>query len=281
MPCHPALMPILDRKSGRDTRNMNNAFPWIFTAAGKYSFARGIVAGCIVATLTACAAPPPPAGISDPNEAANRGIHAFNVGLDTAVARPLGKVYDTVLPKPVKLGVSNFSGNMDLPGDILNNILQGRDENAVHNFFRFAINSTLGVGGLFDPANSFGLTHRKTDFGETLHVWGAPEGNYVELPVLGPSTERDTVGTVVDKFINPVSILVDGTAATTITGAKVASKIGDRGRYSETVDSVLYDSADGYAQARLLYLQNRRYELGQSATTEDNFLDPYEDPYGQ
>jgi phospholipid-binding lipoprotein MlaA len=119
-----------------------------------------------------------------------------------------------------------------------------------------------------------GVAGKKTDFGETLHVWGVGEGYYLELPLLGPSTARDALGEVVDSVINPIGVLLPKPERYVGTLAKVASKIGDRARYSETVDSVLYDSADGYAQARLLYLQNRRYELGQTAG-EDDFEDPY------
>lgn len=227
--------------------------------------------------LTACAAPPPSAEINDPNEAQNRKVHAFNRELDRALVRPAAGAYGAILPAPVKQGVANFAANLDLPGDVLNNALQARPENAIHNTFRFVINSTVGIGGLFDPASKLGLYHRKTDFGETLHVWGVPEGQYEELPALGPSTSRDTLGMVVDIVMNPVSKVLPTPESYYATAAKFGSKLGDRSRYSDTIDSVLYESADSYAQTRLLYLQNRRFELGQQAGGEDDFIDPYED----
>lgn len=232
--------------------------------------------GIVALALTGCAAPAPTTAPNDPFEDGNRAIHAFNKGLDRVVARPASKAYVTILPQPVKTGVANFATNLDLPGNVLNGVMQGNAEGATRNTFRFLINSTLGVAGLFDPAKSFGLDQQKTDFGQTLHVWGAGEGPYLELPVLGPRTTRDALGDAVDFVTNPVGKVLPTPESYYAKAAKVGSKLGDRGRYSETIDSILYDSADSYAQARLLYLQNRRFELGQQAAGgEDDFIDPY------
>lgn len=231
-----------------------------------------------IALLSACAAPTPSATPNDPYEGTNRVMHSVNRGIDKVFVRPSSKVYGVVLPRPVKSGVANFATNLDLPGDMVNGMLQGNINGFGKNFFRFAINSTLGVGGLFDPAKSFGLEAAKTDFGQTLHVWGVGEGPYVELPGVGPSTVRDAVGTAVDIAANPVSLILPSPESYYATAAKVGSKLGDRDRYSDTIDSILYDSADSYAQARLLYLQNRRFELGQTAeagSAGDDFIDPY------
>ncbi len=227
--------------------------------------------------LGACAAPPPPAGSYDPYEPTNRVMHGINRGLDRALVRPSSKVYGSIVPQPVKTGVANFATNLDLPGDMVNGLLQGNINGFGKNLFRFAINTTLGVGGLFDPAKSFGLNQEKTDFGQTMHVWGVAEGPYVELPGLGPSTVRDVVGTAVDIAANPVSLALPSPESYYATIAKVGSKLGDRDRYSDTIDSILYESADSYAQARLLYLQNRRFELGQTGAGggADDFIDPY------
>jgi phospholipid-binding lipoprotein MlaA len=97
------------------------------------------------------------------------------------------------------------------------------------------------------------------------------------VPFIGPSTDRDNLGMLVDYALNPLRLLIPSPESRYVTGAGILAKIGDRGRYSATVDSILYDSADGYAQARLLYLQNRRFELGMSATSDDSFEDPYAD----
>ncbi len=228
------------------------------------------------ALLAGCAAPPPVEPHHDPDEAQNRAIHEFNRGLDTALLKPASGAYGGVLPQPVRQGVANFARNLDGPGDVVNSLLQGRIGPAAENTLRFAVNSTVGLGGLFDPARAMGIHGRPTDFGETLHVWGLPEGAYQELPVFGPSTDRDTVGAIVDIVMNPVRLAVPAREGWVATAAKIGSTLGDRYQYSDTVDSILYESADSYAQARLLYLQNRRHQLGQGGG-EDDFFDPYEE----
>jgi len=108
---------------------------------------------------------------------------------------------------------------------------------------------------------------------------GRAEGHYVELPLLGPSTKRDAIGRLVDLFINPVYFLLPKPERYVGTVAGAASKVGDRYRFGSTIDSILYDSADSYAQARLLYLESRRFQLGDMS--DDDYIDPYEDPYAQ
>ncbi len=259
---------------------MNVTNPLLYFDRAKICCSRALLATVMAATVSGCATNDAPQGVTDPNETANREIHAFNRGLDRALVRPAAGAYGSVLPEPVKRGVANFASNLDGPGDVANNILQGRLGNAGQNTLRFAVNTIVGIGGLFDPATVLGLPGKPSDFGETLHIWGAGEGNYVELPFVGPSTERDFVGIIVDVALNPVRLALPQPEASYATVAKAASKLGDRNRYSETVDSILYDSADSYAQARLLYLQNRRFALGQTAG-DDSFVDPYEDPYAE
>ncbi len=232
--------------------------------------------------LSACAVAPTPSGINDPNEGVNRSFHSFNVGLDRALVRPASTAYGAILPAPVEAGVSNFASNLDVPGDVVNNILQGKPQFALQNTMRFALNTTAGIGGLFDFSSAIGLPGVETDFGETLHVWGVGEGSYVELPGFGPSTSRDAVGLVVDLVTNPAGKIVPDVAGGIDTAAQIGSRLGDRNRFSNTVDSLLYESADSYAQLRLLYLQKRRFELGQTEAESDaTFVDPYEDPYAQ
>lgn len=239
-----------------------------------------VLSGAVL--LSACAPAPVAQGINDPYEAQNRKFHAFNRGLDRALVRPAADAY-SILPEPVERGVANFARNLDAPGDVVNNLLQGRVAPAGQNTLRFAVNTIFGIGGLFDTATALGLPAAPTDFGETLHVWGVGEGAYIEAPFLGPKTSRDLVGTIVDIAANPVSLALEHPDNLYATGAKVGSSLGDRARYSDTVDSILYESADSYAQARLLYLQNRRFALGQAAgqSGDEDFVDPYEDPYAE
>jgi phospholipid-binding lipoprotein MlaA len=228
--------------------------------------------------MSACSPAPPAQGINDPFEEHNRNVHELNKSLDSAVVRPGAEGYGNAVPSPVRKGVSNFVGNLDMPRMVVNDLLQGRVEDAGANTFRFLINSTFGLGGLFDVAHDGGLDARPTDFGETLHVWGFREGRYLELPVIGPSTERDTAGKIVDLALNPLRYVVNEPQQTGLFALGLASRLGDRGEFSQTIDSVLYDSADSYAQARILYLQNRRFQLGGEGTLD--YFDPYEDVYG-
>ena len=238
-------------------------------------FGMSLAAVVVFTGLSACGPAPSQSGISDPNEAQNRAVHKFNVALDKNLLRPVATKADTVVPDPVGIAIVNFADNLELPGIVVNNVLQLRLGKAIENTLRFAINTTIGIGGVFDPASAAGVNGDKTDFGETMHIWGVTEGNYFELPFFGPSTDRDALGKVVDVLLDPMKLVLPKNSNLPLA-AKVASKITDRGRYSETVDSVLYDSADSYAQARLLYLQNRRFDLGEVPSDES-----FEDPYAQ
>jgi phospholipid-binding lipoprotein MlaA len=228
-----------------------------------------------MAFVAACAVPEgAPEGIYDPYEAQNRKVHAFNRGLDKALVRPAARGYSQILPDEIEDSVGNFAENLGQPSVVVNSLLQGDFKGAGIATTRFLTNTVLGFGGFVDAASEFQVEDHSTDFGETLYTWGVGEGPYVELPVLGPSTQRDTTGKIVDLFTNPLSYVVQSPEKYYGTGASVASRLGDRGRYSDTIDSILYDSADSYAQARLIYLQNRRFELGDETSSSE--IDPFE-----
>lgn len=236
-----------------------------------------------LSVLAACGTATGPDEINDPFETTNRKIHAFNLGLDRAFVGPSAKGVGKIIPKPVSRGISNLADTLDLPGDILNDLLQLRVGAAMTNTLRLGTNVVFGLGGLIDTSSAMGLEGMPTDFGETLHVWGFGEGPYLELPIAGPSTVRDATGTIVDMAMNPLRFALPKDEATAAMGVKILSRFGDRDRYSETIDSILYESADSYAQARLLYLQNRRFTLskGKAGATEEDVIDPYEDPYAE
>ena len=232
------------------------------------------------ATIAACSPAPAPDLAFDPLEEQNRSVHLANRDLDRIIVRPTSNAYGTVLPEPVRNGIGNFASNLGLPGMVLNDLLQFRIEDAGANTMRFLLNSTFGFGGLMDVATAAGLEERSTDFGETLYVWGAPEGNYIELPFVGPSTERHAFGRVIDTIINPMNAVLPSPERGYATATGIAARFGDRYRFSDFVDSVLYESEDSYAQARLLYLQNRRFQLSGTQEAAPDYFDPYEDIYG-
>ena len=130
----------------------------------------------------------------DPWEKFNRRVHRFNEVVDRGVAKPLAKVYIAVVPRPVRLGVGNFFNNLSQPVSAVNALLQGKPKQAGQALGRFLLNSTLGIGGLFDPATSAKLPNKSEDFGQTLGVWGWKQSRYLELPLFGPRTVRDALG---------------------------------------------------------------------------------------
>ena len=237
----------------------------------------------VALSLSACGFSQPVDGIQDPNERLNRRIHAENIAFDRFLFRPASKVYGRGIPMPIRRGIGNFAGNLNLPRVVVNNILQFRIGKALKHTGRFVINTTLGMGGLLDPATPMGVEEDRTNFGETLYVWGFKEGNFMELPLLGPSTDRATVGMIVDLFTNPLVYMVPSPENAIGVFSAGLSKVGDRYEYSSTIDSILYESEDSYAQARSLYLQNRRFELGVEVTDDevDEIDSLFEDLYGE
>ncbi|SMO98162.1 MlaA family lipoprotein [Paracoccus laeviglucosivorans] len=241
---------------------------------------RILLAALTVTAIGACSAKTGPDGMNDPYEPMNRKVHAFNRGLDRHVVKPMtsgmssGEAKDDGpgIGSTLVRGVGNFGANLAEPGKAVNHLLQGKPEPAIKTTFRFLVNTTVGLGGFLDPATSdFALPEQDTDFGQTLAVWGVPEVAYLELPLLGPSTGRDAVGKVVDLVADPMGAVLNRDQRVIGFVARLAGKAGERGEYGDTVDSVLYDSADSYAQTRLIWLQHRRHELGE----EGDEIDPY------
>ncbi len=232
--------------------------------------------------LSACSTPATRDAVYDPLEGVNRISHGVNKVADSVILRPASLVYGNAVPSPVRKTVDNFAGNLSQPSYVLNDLLQGRVDDAGHNLFRFLVNLTVGVGGLFDPAQSFGLDERSTDFGETLYAWGVGEGPYVEMPLLGPATGRAAVGRITDFVLDPVG-QIDFTVPErqALNKARFAEIVGDRHSSAGAIDSILYDSADSYSQLRSFYLQNRRFDLmgpeSQFELSPD--LDPFDDPF--
>ncbi|MCV6598725.1 MAG: VacJ family lipoprotein [Mangrovicoccus sp.] len=233
-----------------------------------------------ITALAGCVTAQPGQEFNDPIEPVNRAVHSFNVGVDRVAYRPASIAYGTVIPQPIRQGVSNMAETIDTPKRAINSFLQGNIENGFHNTARFILNATGGVLGFFDPASTIGLDERNTDFGETLYVWGAEEGAIVNTPFFGPYTQRHLTGEIVDIFLNPFSLILNwpnNVPAVTVTLADYAA---DRYDFRDTLDTVLYESTDSYAQTRQAYLENRRFRLG-ATNEEDAFFDPYEELYAE
>jgi phospholipid-binding lipoprotein MlaA len=227
----------------------------------------------LVMVVSACS-PRQGAVADDPFERLNRSSHAFNKGLDRNILSPLSKTYTDVVPDPVEDSVSNFARNLSLPGKVVNNVLQLDLSSAARNSARFALNSTVGLAGLFDPSQKIGLVEKSTDFGETLQGWGVAEGAYLELPLFGPSNMRDGLARFVDMlFLDPTGQILKPPVSEYRSASTVGALLQTRQIYGAQIDEVLYGSADSYAQSRLVYLQSRRFELRDIAN--DDYIDPY------
>ncbi len=211
---------------------------------------------------------------NDPLERINRKTHVFNKSIDKNFISPTSMFYSKILPDPLENSVSNFSGNLGLPGNIVNNVLQLDFAAAGKNTTRFLINSTLGLLGIFDPASRLGIYNINSDFGQTLYEWGFSEGFYIELPLFGASNVRDGVGRFVDLLLlDPPGYILKEPEITYRSIAGVGTLLQTRQIYGDQIDAVLYGSADSYAQNRLIYLQSRRFQLKDD--TNNEFFDPY------
>tara|TARA_Y100000748_G_C15415388_1_gene457151 strand:- start:171 stop:965 length:795 start_codon:yes stop_codon:yes gene_type:complete len=205
--------------------------------------------------------------VKDCFESVNRGIFAFNQGLDKIVFEPLSRGYRK-LPQPIRSGTSNVLNNLANVVTIPNNVLQGKIKDAGVNSLRFLINSSLGIVGIFDVASYYGLEKRdKEDYGQTLGTWGVSEGCYFVLPVLGPTTVRDSIGSLVnisggDAWYN-VTVVNDTQYFDEADYylSRVLTGVDFRAKNLESFDSLEKTSIDLYASIRSLYLQDRKRKI--------------------
>lgn len=213
-----------------------------------------VLAGVLaLAALGGCATGPH-ADRRDPLEPFNRSIYSFNEGVDRAVLKPVAEVYNDALPSPVRTGVRNFFNNLADAWTTVNAVLQLRGQAAVESFFRVQINTLFGLGGLIDIASDASIPRHREDFGKTLGHWGVPTGPYLVLPLLGPSTVRDTAALPVETWGNPVSHLSDHGARYGL----YALRIVDTRAQLLRVSNVLEEAAlDRYSFTRDVYLQLR------------------------
>lgn len=228
--------------------------------------------------IAGCSQPPAGQSVWDPEERANRKMHNFNKSLDRVLIAPVARGYGQVVPTGVDRSVSNLANHLSIPGEIVNSTIQLNFEDVTLNTIRFVTNTIFGIGGLFDAATALGMDEDvDTDFGETLYVYGFPEGQFMELPLFGPRTERESYGLVVDFILDPVGAVLPSSARNVTVPLYVADKVGDRNEFDDVISGILYDSEDSYVTARSLYLQNRRFKLQGSSVDVGDLEDPYAD----
>lgn len=232
-------------------------------------FALLAVLAASVSPLAACATQPQQlseeaqaeALDKDPWEPFNRAMFSVNNVLDGLILRPLASIYRGIVPEPGRNAVSRVLENLRSPVDFANSVLQGDPQNSFAVFWRFTINSTVGLGGIFDVAGEeAGLTARNADFGQTMAVYGMQSGPFLFLPILGPSSLRDATGRAVDMAFDPVTYAGDKYEWTAYAKAG-ANAIDFRARNMKLLDDINNTSLDPYATFRSGYIQRRNAEI--------------------
>ncbi len=221
--------------------------------------------------LFGCAAAPAKRDPRDPFERLNRTTYRFNDTFDKAIARPVARTYVKITPHFVRTGVSNFIDNLTYPVTIVNDLLQAKFKQTGADTGRLLVNTTVGVGGLFDPASSMGLDKNDEDFGQTLGKWGAQPGPYLIIPFIGFSDVRDAFGRVGDIFTTPTHYIDNSTLAWSLWGVEV---LDTRARLL-SADDLVDNAYDPYLFTKNAYLQRRKYLVTDGEVDEEP---PPDDP---
>lgn len=235
-----------------------------------------LIAILLVALLIgACASTPgtSPTFSSDPLEPVNRGIYAFNTGLDQVTFKPVAKGYRSAVPGLMRRGIRNLFTNLRAPLTIANQLLQGKGRAALSDTGRLLLNSTVGLGGLLDPATPVGLEQHQEDFGQTLAVWGVPDGPFVMVPLLGPRNLRDAVTIPLNFFARPLTHYENSSVRDKLLSIEV---IAARAQLL-FAEGFIKDSIDPYVTIRDAYQQNRRFKVhdGNPPEQDDDLFDEF------
>lgn len=219
---------------------------------------KSIIIILIVAMSGGCATVHGPPNENDPLESYNRAMFSFNEGFYEYVLDPIVDAYQTIMPDFIQTGISNFFNHLDDILVMFNSLLQGKFEDFIHTFMRFVFNTFFGFFGLIDVAKHMGLPKLDEDFGQTLGTWGVPAGPYFMMPLLGPSTVRDTFGDYVDwEYIDPINLHIDDQLT---KYSLIGLKAIDTRMSLLKVDSVVSKASfDKYAFMRDAYLQHREH----------------------
>lgn len=231
----------------------------------------------LLVTLCASGCATVPAGDPvdyDPWERMNRGLYNFNDAVDSVTLKPIAKGYKKVVPEPIRDGITNFGRNLGAPRNSLNNFLQGKPARGFSEIARFVVNTTVGIGGLFDVASASGVEAYPEDFGQTAAVWGMPSGPYVMVPFMGPQTLRDLALLPADIELDVLHHVDDSSVRDRLW---VLRTIDLRHRVL-SLEDLLQDSKDPYVTLRESYLQNRTFEIydgNPPMEDEDDFYDEF------
>ena len=217
------------------------------------------------------------AKINDPFESYNRKVHSFNKAIDKVALLPASQVYGSLIPQSFRLSAATFHGNLQEPKHFTNHLIQGQFSKASLDAGRFIINSTIGVLGLFDIASRINLFPEKTEFDETFAYWAISTGPYLEVPFVGPTSVRGSLGLVSDYTVNPLLLLPGPFAGLSFATFEVVNIINSRYEYSNVVESILYNSSDSYSSSRLTYLQKSKKMGPEKDLMTVELFDPSED----
>ncbi len=224
----------------------------------------------LTALITPGCATGPNANPADPMEPLNRVVFGINDGLDRALIKPVATVYDKAVPSIVQTGVENFFGNISDVWSVANNFLQFKPKETIETFMRVSVNTVFGWGGLLDLGSPLGLAKNKQDFGQTLGVWGFNAGPYVVLPVFGPSSVRDTFGTLVDGQTDLVNNLRNVPTRNSLTALRILDK---RAELLGTTNALDEAALDRYTFSRDVYLKRRASSIGKEAPVKEERFD--------
>lgn len=227
----------------------------------------------LIGVLATVLALPAQAEPGDPLIKVNRKTFAFNDALDRWVLRPTARGYQRFVPNPVRLGVRNFFTNLGTPAVAANQFLQGKPEEGFSDLGRFVLNTTVGLGGLFDVATPTGLPAHQEDFGQTFRTWGAGSGPFLMLPFLGPANTTHAVGMVFDAFTNPVMLVTPLEDRALLVGTNVVD-----GR-AALLSSEQFISGDRYLFIRDAYQQRREHQVHDGEIGDDPFMDDFDDDF--
>jgi phospholipid-binding lipoprotein MlaA len=225
------------------------------------------LAGCVTLPANSRRVP------QDPWESWNRGVYKVNDKLDRAVAKPVARAYVRAVPEAARTGINNALANLRTTTVMINDALQGKFGAAANDLARLVVNTTVGFGGLLDPASQMGLDRNDEDFGQTLGHWGVPAGPFLEIPFLGPSDTRDGPARIVDLFTGATHYIDNNYVAYGLYGVGVVDSRASLMSLEETLKHVF----DPYAFIRDAYLQRRAYMISDGKITEEPLLDPEAD----